>query len=262
MVKTIKEITNALNEATKYERWMDDIKKDERIGVQKAWLQWQNRQEKQKVLKKEHEEKRCFDASFLPFENALIAGIDEAGRGPLAGPVVTAAVILPKECEELVGINDSKQLTKTARTHFAQVIKKNAITYSIHFQSVEIIDKLNIYEATKQSMKISVESLTVLPDFVIVDAMTLPINIPQSSIIKGDAKSLAIAAASILAKQARDDYMEQLHHQYPVYGFDKNAGYGTKQHLEALEQYGPISEHRKSFEPIKSMLENKERIYQ
>jgi len=261
MGKTIKEITIALNEAQKYEAWMKDIENDERAGVQKAWKQWNNRLEKEKKKLDEHHSKVQFDASFLNSEAELLAGIDEAGRGPLAGPVVTAAVILPRNCEKFIGINDSKQLSKKAREEFAAIIKEHALAYAIHFQPAEEIDRLNIYEATKQSMKKSVESLDICPNFCIVDAMTLPIEIPQSSIIKGDAKSLSIAAASILAKNARDEYMEQLHEKYPVYGFDQNAGYGTKLHLEALEQYGYIDEHRKSFEPIKSMVEAKERVY-
>ncbi len=260
MVKTIKEITAALNEAQKYEAWMKEIETDERAGVQKAWKQWNNRIQKEKRILEEHESKVRFDAGFLSSGEEFLAGIDEAGRGPLAGPVVTAAVILPRDCEKFLGINDSKQLPKKAREEFAAIIKQYALAYSIHFQSAQVIDELNIYEATKQSMKKSVENLKVCPNFCIVDAMTLPINIPQKSIIKGDAKSLSIAAASILAKNARDEYMEQLHKKYPAYGFDQNAGYGTKQHVEALEQYGYIEEHRKSFEPIKSMVGAKERV--
>ncbi|KGR73876.1 ribonuclease HII [Ureibacillus sinduriensis] len=259
MVKTIKEITIALKEAQQYEEWMEEIQMDERAGVQKVWKQWTNRLEKEKNKRLEHESKVQFDASFLSSAEELLAGIDEAGRGPLAGPVVTAAVILPRNCEKFIGINDSKQLSKKAREEFASIIKEHALAYSIHFQSAESIDALNIYEATRQSMKKSVESLKITPDFCIVDAMKLPIDIPQSSIIKGDAKSLSIAAASILAKHARDEYMEQLHVKFPVYGFDQNAGYGTKQHLTALEEFGYIEEHRKSFEPIKSMVEAKGR---
>jgi ribonuclease HII len=260
MMKTIKEITAALTKAHTYENWMKEIEQDERTGVQKAWKQWNNRMEKVKKKLEEHESKVQFDASFLSSDDELIAGVDEAGRGPLAGPVVTAAVILPRNCEKFIGINDSKQLSKKAREDFAKIIKEHALEYSIHFQSAKVIDELNIYEATKLSMKKSVESLKLCPNFCIVDAMQLAINIPQRSIIKGDAKSLAIAAASILAKNARDEYMEKLHQEYPVYGFDQNAGYGTKKHLEALEQYGYMHEHRKSFEPIKSMVNKKEWI--
>lgn len=251
-MKTIKEITAALKIAEEWQEWMAKIATDERAGVQKAWHSWNKRQEKKRQLLEEHQAKIDFDQCYGG-ENAFIAGVDEAGRGPLAGPVVTAAVILPKNCEALVGLNDSKQLTKEKRNVFAALVKEHAISYFIHFQSAQTIDELNIYEATKQSMKTSVESLSIKPDYVLVDAMTLPITMPQDSIIKGDAKSLAIAAASILAKTARDEYMEQLDKEFPMYGFAQHAGYGTKQHLEALETFGPTIHHRKSFEPIKSM---------
>lgn len=254
-MKTFKEINAALKNATCYEQWMDEIKQDTRATVQKAWLQFERRVAKAQALLQAHNEKIAFDQSFLLAGQQFIAGVDEAGRGPLAGPVVTAAVILPQDCQALVGLNDSKQLSKETRERFAKLVREHALAYTIHFQSVEEIDRLNIYEATKQSMKASIDMLEIKPDFVIADAMTLQIDIPQASIIKGDAKSLAIAAASILAKTARDDYMENLHQQYPQYGFAQHAGYGTKIHLEALEKYGIIPEHRKSFEPIKSMLQ-------
>ncbi len=252
-MKTIKEITTALKEAGEWQDWMTGVATDERAGVQKAWQSWEKRQEKKQQLLQEHQAKVDFDQSYGG-ENTLIAGVDEAGRGPLAGPVVTAAVILPANCEALVGLNDSKQLSKDKRNAYAALVKEHALCYFIHFQSAQQIDELNIYEATKQSMKISVESLSIKPNYVLVDAMTLPISIPQDSIIKGDAKSLAIAAASILAKTARDDYMDQLNEDFPMYGFAQHAGYGTKQHLKALEEFGPTIHHRKSFEPIKSML--------
>ena len=253
-MKTIKEITKALKEATQIEPWMEAIQQDERVSVQKAWAQFEKRMAKKQQMIQAHHEKCVFDASFLPHPEASVAGVDEAGRGPLAGPVVTATVVLPNYCEALVGINDSKQLSKEIRENYVARIKEHAISYHIHFQPAEIIDTINIYEATKQSMTCSVEGLAVKPDVVLVDAMTLPIDIPQHSIVKGDAKSLAIAAASILAKTARDEYMEKLHEQFPQYGFNQHAGYGTKQHLEALEQFGPTEHHRKSFEPIKSMI--------
>ncbi len=253
-MKTIKEITAALKAAEQIEPWMKEIQRDERTGVQKAWAAFEKRMVKRQLIMDAHEEKCRFDASYLPQPHDFAAGVDEAGRGPLAGPVVTAAVILPPHCEALIGINDSKQLSKELRESYAARIKEHAVCYHIHFQPAEKIDELNIYEATKQSMAASVAALAIQPAVVLVDAMTLPIQLPQHSIVKGDAKSLAIAAASILAKTARDEYMEQLHEQHPQYGFHQHAGYGTKQHLEALEQYGPTKHHRKSFEPIKSMI--------
>lgn len=252
-MKTIKEITAAFKAATQYEAWMDAFKHDERTAVQKVIASFEKRMEKQEKLIQAHMEKLKFDASYLPHPNAYVAGVDEAGRGPLAGPLVTAAVILPNHCMELLGVNDSKQISKEKRESFAERVKEHAIAYSIHFQSVEAIDTLNILEATRESMVKSVEGLAVKPEVVIADAMKLPIE-QQHSIIKGDAQSLAIAAASILAKTARDQFMEELHMQYPEYGFNQHAGYGTNQHLEAIKQYGITPQHRKSFEPIKSLV--------
>ncbi len=253
-MSTIKEIKDSLLKEEEWQPWMSELEDDTRQGVKKALEQWHNRKEKHDHLLSEHKKKLAFDESFRPFSKALVAGTDEAGRGPLAGPVVTAAVILPEDCPTLIGLNDSKQLSKEVREEFIEKIEQCAIATAIHFQPASVIDDINIYEATKQSMKASIESLAIKPDFVLADAMTLPIDIPQKSIIKGDAKSLAIAAASILAKTARDHYMEEMAKKYPEYGFEKHAGYGTKQHLEALNQYGPTEIHRTTFEPIKSMI--------
>lgn len=255
-MKTIKEITDAFKNAQKYEKWMNQYKNDPRTTIQKAIISFEKRMDKAKMLKQAHQDKLDFDASFLNESKQYLAGVDEAGRGPLAGPVVTAAVILPNNCMELLGVNDSKQLSKEKRESFADRVKEHAIAYAIHFQDERSIDELNIYEATKQSMIQSIKELTVKPDVVICDAMQLPIEIETHSIIKGDAQSLAIAAASILAKTERDRYMEELHKKYPNYGFNQHAGYGTKQHLEAIDAYGITPHHRKSFEPIKSLIKN------
>lgn len=253
-MKTIKEITAAFKAAQTYAEWMEDYKSDERVAVQKAIIQFEKRMEKQRKVQQSHDEKLAFDCSFLQNDSQYIAGVDEAGRGPLAGPVVTAACILPNNCQELIGINDSKQLSKELRQSYVERIKQHALSYSIHFQPVEEIDRLNILEATRQSMTKSVQQLSIQPDVVIADAMVLPVEMEQHSIIKGDAKSLCIAAASILAKTARDEYMEQLSQQYPQYGFEQHAGYGTKQHLQAIETFGVTKEHRTTFEPIKSIV--------
>lgn len=253
-MKTIKDITAAFKKAEQYEQWMDAFKTDERQAIQKAIIQFEKRLEKQRKIQQSHDEKLAFDISFLQHEEQLIAGVDEAGRGPLAGPVVTAAVILPNNCQALLGINDSKQLSKELRNNYVERIKQHALCYAVHFQPVEAIDCLNILEATRQSMVESVNGLAMKPHVVIADAMKLPVEMEQHSIIKGDAKSLCIAAASILAKTARDDYMEQLAIQYPQYGFEQHAGYGTKQHLLAIDTFGVTPEHRTTFEPIKSIV--------
>ena len=251
---SLKEIKNKLEQSTGSEDWITELEQDERIGARKLWTSWKRKQQLLQLERQSHEQKVVFDRSYCSLENELVAGVDEAGRGPLAGPVVTAAVILQNATEELIGLDDSKQLSRNKRQELAIAIKRNAIAYSIHFQSVEKIDQLNIYEATKQSMTEAVLSLKTRPNVVLVDAMNLPIDIKVHSIIKGDAQSLAIAAASILAKTARDEYMDQLHEQFPMYLFNKHAGYGTKLHVEMIEKFGPTEHHRKTFEPIKSIL--------
>lgn len=251
---TIKSIKEALTKELDWQDWMEELKADEREGVRNALKSWLRLQKKRQDLLDEHHAKEAFDMSYRTFPEALIAGTDEAGRGPLAGPVVTAAVILPAYCPELVGLNDSKQLSNENREYYLKKIYEYAISTAIHFQDEASIDQYNIYEATRLSMKASIENLDKTPDFVLADAMKLDIEIPQDSIIKGDAKSLAIAAASILAKTARDHFMEEMDEKYPGYGFAKHAGYGTKQHLEALQTLGITPIHRKTFEPIKSML--------
>lgn len=251
---SLKEIKDKLEQSTGSEAWIIELEQDERIGARKLWTSWKRKQQLLLLERQSHEEKVVFDRSYCSHTNDLVAGVDEAGRGPLAGPVVTAAVILQNNTESLIGLDDSKQLSRKKRNELAECIKRNAIAYFIHFQSVEKIDQLNIYEATKQSMTEAVLSLETRPNVVLVDAMNLPIDIETHSIVKGDAQSLAIAAASILAKTARDEYMDQLHEQFPMYLFNKHAGYGTKLHIEMIEQYGPTPHHRKTFEPIKSIL--------
>lgn len=252
-IKTIKEINEQLQSVKEPEPWMTELLKDSRAGVKAALTRWQRQYDKNELIKSAHKDKIAFDRSFVHSEENLVAGVDEAGRGPLAGPVVTAAVILPADTHELIGLDDSKAITKQNRERFAEIIKRIAIDYAVHIQSATIIDEMNIYAATRDSMERAVKELTVSPHFVIVDAMALNLRCPTASVIKGDAKSLAVAAASILAKTARDSIMDDLHNEFPMYHFINNAGYGTAKHLEALETYGPCQHHRKSFEPIKSM---------
>ncbi len=189
------------------------------------------------------------------FENELyecginyIAGIDEVGRGPLVGPVVTAAVILPRDFYD-ERINDSKKLTEKKRELLYDVIMENAVSVGIGISSEDVIDEINILEATKKAMIEAVNNLNVKPEHLLIDAVKLNIDIPQTSIIKGDAKSESIAAASIVAKVTRDRMMIELDKLHPEYDFKHNKGYGTKKHIEAIEKYGIIKEHRKTFAP-------------
>lgn len=177
-----------------------------------------------------------------------IAGIDEVGRGPLVGPVVTAAVILPKDFYD-DRINDSKKLTEKKRELLYDVIMENAVSVGIGISSEDVIDEINILEATKKAMIEAVNNLSVKPEHLLIDAVKLNIDIPQTSIIKGDAKSESIAAASIIAKVTRDRMMIELDKIHPEYDFKHNKGYGTKKHIEAIEKYGIIKEHRKTFAP-------------
>ena len=176
-----------------------------------------------------------------------ICGVDEAGRGPLAGPVCAAAVILPRN-HIIEDVNDSKKLSEKKREILFDVIRNQALSYSIAFATVEEIENLNILEATMLAMKRAVKGLNITPDFVMVDGNKCPeIDIKCESIVKGDANSMSIAAASILAKVSRDRLCYEYAKQYPQYSFDKHKGYGTKLHIEMIRKYGPCPIHRKSF---------------
>ncbi len=191
-----------------------------------------------------------FEEELYDAGNHLICGVDEAGRGPLAGPVVVAACILPPFLR-IKDINDSKKLTAKKREELYKIIVKEAVAYKIVFVSVEDVDTLNIYQATKKGMLEAISGLKAEPDHVLIDAMPLgELKIPHTSIIHGDARCASIAAASILAKVTRDYYMEKMDVKYPNYGFKKHKGYGTKAHLDALEKYGPCEIHRKTYSPV------------
>lgn len=182
------------------------------------------------------------------FNCKLIAGVDEAGRGPLAGPVVCACVIMPMESEKIIeGVNDSKKLSAKKREELFDKIVDIAISYSIVEIDEKKIDEIDILQATKLGMKRAVENLKVMPDLVLVDAVKIDVALPQENIIKGDALSYNIAAASILAKVHRDRMMENFDMKYPEYGFAKHKGYGTKAHIEALKKYGKCEIHRETF---------------
>lgn len=185
----------------------------------------------------------------------LIAGVDEAGRGPLAGPVCVAAVIMPYDKNEIIEeINDSKKLTEKKREKLFDLIIEKAISYKIVLINEKVIDEINILNATKLGMKQAIEGLSVKPELVLIDAVPLDLNIKNESIIKGDAKSYNIAAASILAKVTRDRLMVELDQKYPNYNFKKHKGYGTKEHIENLKKFGKCEIHRNSF--IKNFISN------
>lgn len=183
----------------------------------------------------------------------FIAGTDEAGRGPLAGPVVAAAVILPKNTI-ITGVNDSKQLTEKKRNELFDIINEKALAVGIAFVDNKKIDEINILEASRLAMMEAIKKLKIKAQYVLSDAMPMNIDVPVKPIIKGDALSESIAAASIIAKVTRDRYMDEMDKIYPEYGFKKHKGYPTKDHIEAIKKYGITDIHRKTFKPIKTML--------
>lgn len=185
-----------------------------------------------------------------------IGGVDEVGRGPLIGPVVAACVVLPKDFE-LQGLTDSKKLTEKKRNMFCEYIKEHALCWKVGIICPEKIDEVNIYEATKLAMKSAIEQVSKEIDLehVLIDAMPLELDIPTTSIIKGDSKSISIAAASVVAKVTRDEMMYELDRKYPNYGFGSHKGYPTKKHLDAIEKYGLIEGYRKTYGPVKKIVE-------
>lgn len=179
----------------------------------------------------------------------LIAGVDEVGRGPLIGPVVAAAVILPKDYH-LEGLTDSKRLSEKKREYFYEIIKKEAISIGIGVVDEKKIDEINIYEATKVAMKEAINNLDVKPEHILIDAMPLDLDIPTTSIIKGDLLSITISAASVIAKVTRDHMLYVIDKEYPMYDLKNNKGYGTKKHIEAIKKYGITKYHRLSYKPV------------
>ncbi len=260
-MQTIKDIEEELRLIEEPTSWLAELEEDPRAGVKKALARWARRYDKKQAKIEAYQQKKAFDASYEPFQNALVAGVDEAGRGPLAGPVVSAVVILPEDTNTLIGLDDSKALSKEARAQLAEKVREVAIAYAVDIQSAEVIDEVNIYAATKRSMENAVNALSVKPDFVITDAMPLNINCLTAAVIKADAQSLAVAAASILAKTTRDDLMEKVHEEFPMYNFAQNAGYGTAEHLAVLQSHGPCIHHRKTFEPIKTLINNHDKQF-
>ncbi|WP_066068601.1 ribonuclease HII [Neobacillus soli] len=253
-IQTIAEIERQLeNIEAENDPFLLDIRQDERKGVQQLIQKWQNKRAKNQQLKEKFAEMNAYENKWRSIGYEMIAGIDEVGRGPLAGPVVAAAVILPKDFF-LAGIDDSKKLSEKKRLEFDLIIRREALAFSVTMIEAKEIDEINIYEATKKAMNAAIAALDPKPDFLLIDAMKLETPYSSESIVKGDAKSISIAAASIIAKVARDELMKEISLHYPVYGFQQNMGYGTKEHINAIYQHGITSYHRKSFAPIKDII--------
>lgn len=244
---TVTEIKNRLFGDSCSLEEVDFFRADERAAVKRLLKKWDREQQERQRVRGLYKYEQEFQAQ----GRELVAGIDEAGRGPLAGPVVVAAVILPVDCY-LPKINDSKKLSPKQRDTLYDEIKKAAIAVERAVIGREIIDCVNIYQATVQGMQEVLKKLMPQPEAVLIDAVPLELPVPSLSLIKGDSLSASIAAASIIAKVERDRIMEDLDKKYPEYGFAKHKGYGTAEHLAAIRKYGPCPQHRRTFEPVKS----------
>ena len=253
---TIKEVKERLAMIDELDHPLfEELILDGRAGVQAAISKRKRELQKQVDEDLRLEKMLAYEKELYAQGIDLIAGVDEVGRGPLAGPVVAAAVILPKACK-IPGLNDSKKIPKSKHKEIYEAVLQNAISIEIGVKDNQVIDQVNIYEATKLAMMEAIGQLEPQPQHLLIDAMKLDLPIPQTSIIKGDANSLSIAAASIVAKVTRDQMMEEFDREYPGYDFAQNAGYGTAKHLAGLDKLGVTPIHRRSFEPIKSMCED------
>lgn len=257
--KTVKQIQQLYSENKLTDSIIEQLRQDDRKGIQRIVLAYERQQLKKRQTITQFNEMSHFERHYWGLNKRYIAGVDEAGRGPLAGPVVAAAVML-REDFELYGLTDSKQLNERTRSKFAQLIKEQAISYHIAVVNHEEIDAINIYEATKRAMTQALRGLNPMPERALIDAVTLEsLPFPTEAIIKGDEKSISIAAASVLAKVARDEIMKEIDDTYPMYGFKNNMGYGTKEHLQMIEKYGISPYHRKSFAPVKRFISGGDR---
>ena len=253
---TIKEIKERLATIDDLDHPLfEELILDGRAGVQAAISKRKRELQKQVDEDMRLEKMLAYEKELYAQGIDLIAGVDEVGRGPLAGPVVAAAVILPKACK-IPGLNDSKKIPKSKHKEIYEAVLQNAVAIGIGIKDNQVIDQVNIYEATKLAMMEAIGQLDPQPQHLLIDAMKLDLPISQTSIIKGDANSLSIAAASIVAKVTRDQMMEEFDCEYPGYDFTQNAGYGTANHLAGLHKLGVTPIHRRSFEPVKSMCED------
>jgi len=253
---TIKEIKEQLANIQRLDDpLLAELEQDSRSGVIQAIAKRKRELQKQVDEDLRLEKMLAYEKELYTQGIQLIAGVDEVGRGPLAGPVVAAAVILPKACK-IPGLNDSKKIPKSKHKEIYEAVLQNAVAIGIGIKDNQVIDQVNIYEATKLAMMEAIGQLEPQPQHLLIDAMKLDLPIPQTSIIKGDANSLSIAAASIVAKVTRDQMMEEFDREYPGYDFAQNAGYGTAKHLAGLDKLGVTPIHRRSFEPVKSICED------
>ena len=249
MAKSISEIKKEFEE-TDLEQIMtklDEYRDDERSGVVKLISSFEKKYTKLQEEKERIQMMKTFENDYIDYE--YVGGVDEVGRGPLAGPVVAAVVILPKDCDILY-LNDSKQLSEKKREELYDIIVEKAVDFGVGIVGWEEIDELNILQATYKAMRIAISHLQNPPQVLLNDAVTIPgvdENIIQVPIIKGDAKSVSIAAASIVAKVTRDRMMVEYAKEYPEYGFEKNKGYGSKEHIEAIKKVGRCKIHRRRF---------------
>lgn len=251
MKRTIKEVKEKLKEIEDpNDSFIQDCLADERKGVQTALKQWQRREDAKQELLDRFERMSQYEKEARAAGYQLIAGIDEVGRGPLAGPVVSAAVILD-ENEPIIGLDDSKKLSLKKRSEIFAEIQEKAIAIGIGLVDAKGIDEHNILGATKIAMGEAVDKLEPAADFLLVDAVHLKNDLPAMVMNQGDSKSNSIAAASIIAKVTRDEMMIDYDELYPGYGFKNNAGYGTKEHMEGLKKQGPCPIHRHSFAPVR-----------
>lgn len=227
-----------------------ELRTDSRVGVQKLVQQYDRHQAKIQQQQVQFKARLSFEKTAWQ-DGLQLAGVDEVGRGPLAGPVVAGAVVIDASFD-LWAVHDSKQLSQKQRLALDEQIKAEVVDYAFGIVDAQMIDTVNIYEASRIAMKQAIEKLTVSIDGLLIDAMTVDLPLPQEKLIKGDDRSISIGAASILAKNYRDQLMADYDQQYPGYGFAHNAGYGTKEHLAGLERLGPSPIHRLTFAPVKN----------
>ena len=246
-MKTISEIKKELErtDGDAREVLLMEYGKDSRSGVIALVQKYEKEKEKLKQEKSRIEQLKIYEKKYDHL--GYVCGIDEAGRGPLAGPVVAGAVILPKD-SQILWLNDSKKLSAKKREELYEVIMREAVAVGVGYASPARIDEINILQATYEAMREAIARLPVRPQILLNDAVTIPeIEVPQVPIIKGDAKSISIGAASIIAKVTRDRLMVEYHEYYPEYDFASNKGYGSREHIEAIQKYGPTPIHRKTF---------------